>query len=687
MSSIAGPSHLTESYDVTMRDASSPPPSHASPDDMTTALTSSFAEQESDTSRSRSQKRKHPDESNKSTHAKRFKSLYSAGYHELYNDTVLKIASRDKGGDINGLRQIQLGVTKWAPSEQATFFETLTRKGCDDLPGLNAAIKTKSEPEIRDYLLQLRDASTHQQVYEPLDSLLDQSELPAAYEISPQCEAALEDAADALGALQQGEDYKAEKRRYGSSWRLTRPRAQEVDKNINDHLDPEVVGVESFPAAALLNPKNFLNLMETFFMNSVSPEYNYRTHTQLSNEKPSILHTAFSDFHTLVVSLTRRLIHTALFLASSRLRTLENPKKVQKKLVKRKDVTAALEILNLQTNTHDYWVGLARRVKLNVYEEDYPDPTTLAFAREPLDYNVVENALNQGRRETGHYANTPLEILPPSAIPTPTDETKHSPPPSDSASEYLSSGASSNASTDLSTDYRPSDRSRIQRYQTQAEDAYISALDDEASLREELRLWHVLGKEPPEDILPYEIDIPEKPVFEPKPLGDIDDWRKRTAYAAEWEVLEAPIPGRNVERNDSTKRSRSNQVPKRQGDGDVIRSPSRLQSASSESRSEDEGVYTSKNASNTSDNEDEEQETPPHDILSALESSLTLHPQSQHHHKNSVSPESDISSRGVRNEVIESGDRDASDASREDYWGSEPSESSDGSLYAAQGGR
>ena len=463
--------------------------------------------------------------------AKRLRALFTDDYRLLFNKTVLKAANRDSRGSTGQLRTSHLGITEWTSSEEAKFFRTLACKGRDDLPSVSAAIGTKSELEVRAFLLQLGEASTNQQVYTPEESLLDQSEIPAAFEISPECEAALDDAADALAILQYKEDVKAEKKKYGEDYRLTAKIAEKIHEQLEDNPNGEKEISDVVPAAILLNLRNFLTVMKRFFMNSFDSSYNYRTYKQ-RREHLSIFHTAFSDFHNLVVSVTRRLVLSALFLAMSRRRATEQFK--PRKHVKRIDVKAAFDVLDMKADAHKYWVGLARRCKLHVFENHRSDR---------LEWDVVERILDRSRNRKGRYPNERWSRLCQAVMLL--NGSGDASDSSSTASESTSSDSSSDDNFDEVEDkplnhHSPSTES--QQDQDEDEDAYISALDHEASLRDEKHLWECLSRDPPSVIIPEYVDIPFKPDFEPKPLEDIGDWRTSTPYAAEWEVHERPIP-------------------------------------------------------------------------------------------------------------------------------------------------
>lgn len=503
---------------------------------------------------------------------KRLRALYSDQYRQLYNETVLDATNCTSKGSY---KQSQLGITTWASSEKAVFFRTLALKGRDYLASISSAIATKSEPEVRAYLLLLDEASTKQQIYEPYDSLLDHSEIPAALEVSQECEVALEGAAGALAILQEKEDVKAEKRKHGGQWRLTSLIAGRIHQQLQEGPDGEAAVDETVPAAILLDLKAFLKLTKRIFMNSPDPELNYRTYAIARTNPLSILHTAFADFYNLVVSITRRLVQSAIFLAMSRLRAMDEKKQAPRRLVRRLDVGAALEMSGMKPNAHDYWVGLARRCKLNVYKSGADLGKSID---DRLDYETVENILEQGRErreKTGFYQRIPLGVFSRPGIPS--HKRQNSATSSDTASESQDAASdsheSSSASDNLPLDHRSPDALQVQDSYDRKQDAYISALDHQASLREEIRLWATLGREPPSRIHPEDVDIPQEPVPEPKPLEEIADWRRSVSYAAEWEILETPVPELAFRRN-SKRSSRDGDTLPHSLDGEVERGDS-----------------------------------------------------------------------------------------------------------------
>jgi hypothetical protein len=113
------------------------------------------------------------------------------------------------------------------------------------------------------------------------------------------------------------------------------------------------------PAANLLNLTAFLRLSNRIFMNLPLNK------SFLVQEK-AIRHTAFADLHAITVSLTRRIISTAIFQANSRIRlhryVAKNGK--LKRHVSAKDIFAALDILGMKRDSFEFWRDAPRRLSL-----------------------------------------------------------------------------------------------------------------------------------------------------------------------------------------------------------------------------------------------------------------------------------------------------------------------------------
>jgi RNA polymerase I-specific transcription initiation factor RRN5 len=138
---------------------------------------------------------------------------------------------------------------------------------------------------------------------------------------------------------------------------------------VNNTAGTEIL--QAIPQATLLHPEMMLTLSKHLFMNRSgdfpSPWPHWSHYTSELAEEPSIYRTAFNDFHSLVVSLTKRLVQTSIIQTTSRLRA-QRPrnKKGSLPMVRPRDVYTAIDTLGLKRNGSDMWRGVPRRCGLRV---------------------------------------------------------------------------------------------------------------------------------------------------------------------------------------------------------------------------------------------------------------------------------------------------------------------------------
>lgn len=495
---------------------------------------------------------------------KRLRPFYSDKYRKFFNDIIIGIVQGTPVGDTDLLSPKQIGITCWSSEELRAFFAALARNGRHNLPAISSAIGTKSEPEVHVYLQLLQNATIHQHLNGPRHELFQNSDIPAALEIGPDCCAALEIAADALSVLQQEEENKLERRKHGVLWRLDGRLADRIERPQADKEDGNVDHLRAVPAAELLNLKRFLELSKIVFMNSATEEDNWRSYR---GEKipVSIMYSAFSDIHALAVSITKRLISTSLFIAMSRLR---HSRKNIRHNVHSKDIKAALDILGMKHNSREFWIRVARRCRLNVFsgERSQSGPT--------LSYDEVERRLSviwrqkQRKRKSAHRPNRNdggssgsegtgenVEGSEESTISTELDSDDQAASDIENTSEENTRALSEAASDSL---FSSADGSILALSEEQLSDSedmtedeqqgiyrdhYAEALDSRASQSEEQSIWKMLGREPPANVIlmPEKIAIPRPVEPERRSGDDLDDWRAWTDYVPEWETYKNPI--------------------------------------------------------------------------------------------------------------------------------------------------
>lgn len=513
--------------------------------------TSEYSEPSSEYSGSRPEKRKLQAQGQPKSRAKRLKLYYSDDYRKLFNYTTDEIIEGTIVEDRDCLRPSQIGATNWSSEEKQIFFSALGKRGRDDVRAIAASIGTKSEMEVQVYLQLLSQATLEQHLYERHHQLLGPLDLHGAFEITHDCCEALEQAADALGVLQQKHEEKLEKQKHPSVWLLNHSVAEWVDQRLNEDDEGRTEIRRIVPAADLLNLKNLLQLSTNVFMNSNEPDYNWRSYAE-RRDTPSILYTGFWDLYNLVNSITKRLVQSSLYFAMSRLRATDSSNYMHKRAVRRRDVTAALNVLGMEANARNFWVGCARRCKLDVYHDVKRNMTDDGS----LGYEEVESELNLNNGITTDYESSSDEEMEMIAHSNKTQHKRPSSPDeaayhrsdqSGQESGYSSEGSSKVESTRSILD-ASSEHGGTQLQVERDQDNYSEAFDCQASQLEEQRLWNMLGRESTLDIKLEEAELPKRPVIERSRRGDLTEWRGWMRYRSEWEKS-GPPPTSSFYRN------------------------------------------------------------------------------------------------------------------------------------------
>lgn len=489
----------------------------------------------------RAQKRKNKSEKAPWSRLKRLKTSYSEGYRNLFNETVNEIVKGKSVDEDQLLSPSQIGITIWSSYEKDVFFFTLAKKGRIDLPGIAAAIRTKSELEVHAYIQLLQKATVEQHLHSPRNQLVEIAETSGAFEVSQDCCDVLERSADTLLALQQTEEKKLERKKHGDLWLLN----QNTVRLARQHQfaqDSSTEILDRLPAAELLDLEVFLKLSSYVFMNSSILENNWRCYRS-RKESPSIYYTAFADFHKLAVSMSKRLIQSSLFFAMSRIKATSSSNYQQKKLVKRSDISAALNVLGMEHNPRKFWVGAARRCNLAIYDDSEGQNSI----DRKLPYDEIENMLGHGYDEDEQIVEDSPQNNKTVAISQPVDDSDQ--PRSDDESNISFIHTASEDNMFPSQSSHDETHSSEQQTPEEARDSYVQALDTRASQVEELRLWNLLGKDTSEIM---ESAIPRRPnVVERKMGDDLDDWRDWVAYTPEWETCGVPVSARSFVRRPS----------------------------------------------------------------------------------------------------------------------------------------
>lgn len=474
---------------------------------------------------------------------KRLKPSYSDSYRNFFNASLEELDFETSIAHLS-FSPSQIGASLWSSQEKACLFHLIALKGRHNFPALSGAIRSKSKPEIRDYLDLLHHTAMEQEMYAMFGEHFDITAIEAATEVGPACEYALESTADALSALQHREDEKVERAKYGDRWLLTPSTARWVNACLRTGELGEQEVSRVMPAATLLKVKTLLKLSKHIFMNSSDPESNWRAYAE-RRKPPSIMHTAFSDIQALVISLTKRIVSSALFLAESRIRAETNRFATPKPAVRRQDVLCTLETLGLDANATATWCGVARKCNLKVYE----DVRYRKAWGERFTYDEVEEALANTENRRGRYRSRTRS--PTAHVDDDSELGSDSASDSQSSdesrlgdSDVIPSSEESSAESegelpDLTQDHG-AESERVK--QELLQDTYMEIYDQRARHAEERRLWKVLGEDPGTKMDLAAIRLPERPLPPTKTDEDLVDWTDWIDYEAQWEAFDSPIP-------------------------------------------------------------------------------------------------------------------------------------------------
>lgn len=499
--------------------------------------------------------------SSHSRKAKRLKGLYNDEYRQLFNRAVFEINFGDPQNDHRSLKPTQIGVSYWTCHEKESFFTALARHGKDAIPEITAAVQSKSVAQVREYLLLLqsgfREYSLNSRYYNNLESV---ASFPAAVEVSRECEDALNIAGEAIALHEEKISFGIEKKRHEDLWLLDRDIADQIEeivkqrdpskgelkskgKALNDPANNDVKFsrenlVDSIPASRLLRLRNWLLLSDRIFMNSgeSAATDNWRKISDPS-EPPSIFNTAFTDFHRLAVSITKRVVQAALFQAMLRVRA-ENWRTSHQTQpsVRKQDIRLALKILGMKENSKEFWAKSVRKCGVNVYiDPPLSDSTTIA--QQSLDYDEVESRL------LGLKSPTVMSPIPPALVLKATSEVAV-PDAREQDVVLEDSSESSESSESYSRDATPDSMlssaleppsHRTQRAREKEEDAYADMLDIKSARAEERMLRSVVQLSHSNCPSPIEEDPPKVYAIR-KSIEDLTDWREKLDFHPEWEV-------------------------------------------------------------------------------------------------------------------------------------------------------
>ncbi|KAG6321533.1 hypothetical protein E4U22_001797 [Claviceps purpurea] len=491
---------------------------------------------------------------------KRQKGIFNTEYLDLLNQDIDDAAQRVCWEEEVQLLKSQIGLTHWSAIEKRHFFEALSRLGKYDLPGIAARIGSKSEVEVQQYITLLQD-SIKQRKSKNSRSYLEIAEYPAAVELSPQCCHAQEEAADAISVRQERREEQREQLKWGPNWDITPSLAQKLSRHVENG---EMLPDEALKFAQLFHLPTWLNLSERVFMNSSIPGNNW---SNVDDKQPSVWATTFDDFHSLAVSITRRLVQSTLFISTSRIRAKMEFRPSTRRVVRKRDVEAAIASLNMPHNSFERWRTSARRLRLDVINEqpdgddeddddnDDDDAAATDAGEEPMTYDEVEEELSfrpetPDEEQSSDQRAWKLAALSDDASDTPDHDARAISEDENPGQQHTEFDDRDEIDRELGEIlfYAAADI----RHVRSTKDALLSGIkaerrqeaqaerhDEYASYQAETHMWSILQRRPP-------MELPR--VQEPGPVQKSNqgldrilpwgrNWASRLEYYEEWETL------------------------------------------------------------------------------------------------------------------------------------------------------
>ncbi|KAK1964979.1 hypothetical protein LY78DRAFT_658823 [Colletotrichum sublineola] len=486
---------------------------------------------------------------------KRHRGVFNSNYLDLLNRDIEDVTNFSVDGEEESLLPSQIGLTLWTPYEKKVFFEALSRLGKDDVRRIADRIRTKSEIEVRQYIVLLADAvKRRRQEQEGGLKSLELAEHPAAVEISLPCCHALDEAADALSFRQERHEELAEQKKWGECWNINLELARRIEGDHGRERDTAFASDHGLKFTELLCVKSFVRLSERIFMNASHAENNWHF---VSEEPPTIRATALQDFHSLLVSVTKKLVLTTLFIAESRIRGKRKVEPSTRSLVRRKDVEAAVASLGMKQNSDEFWATCARRLRLEVWDDEAEeDAEEVDENGGSMAYDRVEKILRResdipedgateerssslgikfGDRESSKSADDEAssgEESSDEAGAAPLDDAERE--IIEEAKEVLVYSA-----YDFPETHRTREALKNRIRNERAQEAQADAEDGRASYEAEFEMWRLLQRQPPDSFV-----MPQIPERGCKAVGNVEnfydtgrEWRERMTYHSEWEML------------------------------------------------------------------------------------------------------------------------------------------------------
>ncbi|KAJ5649998.1 uncharacterized protein N7484_003721 [Penicillium longicatenatum] len=444
-----------------------------------------------------------------------------AQYVTLLKQTESDIPATKLIEDDNTYTITQNGSVVWTSAEKTLLFRLLDKNGKAGIQQIASMLGSKSELEVVDYLELIHRGLERLKEKRSPDTIV-LGDVPAAVEVSKECCAELDKYARALVMREDLDLELAHRATYDANaliahdqaWKLV---AEEVNPPLRGRIDL---------AANVLHVPGWVNLSTMFFMNfgGSRSEDCWSNIVQSKSESPSLHGEALMDFYALTMSITRRLVQSAIFFAMTRLHGLRAMGRERGKFVRTRDVRAALDVLNMKHGRAGFFVDVARRNCLAITDkvDGEEQPRVISYDKAHEILQTEENSESESESDQDDISSE-LER-------------------DDGQSE------SDSVLSEFTSDSSSLPRTESYEIPLDPEEEDANLLDLEISRREETKLWRLLEQPVPSrlrvQLIPEnknEKDIlvhrPPRECTSPEDYNPTDrDWRDRTLYCSDWEV-------------------------------------------------------------------------------------------------------------------------------------------------------
>ncbi|KAJ8607341.1 hypothetical protein MRB53_040359 [Persea americana] len=446
---------------------------------------------------------------------------YTDAYRDCLNDLITEISGPASTRLV--LQQSQIGMTVWSSAEKNVFFRSLQLHGARDVQSIAESIGSKSAVEVKSYIMLLerglreiefelslmRDRSlawrTHLLLWKCLLPYVRRSQSERT--LCPGCSLTTNHPSSATDLATAG--YYPMPQKWRLSRRLKQAQTLAMPAKLWSKLWNSLIWALLRTVQECLHE---LKLSPTLLANVLS-----------SRRDSSIFASAIVDLHALAVILTKKLVHTAIFLAASRARTLYNQAEGDGiSFIGNEDVDAAVDMLNLRHDSTAFWTEAPRRLGLKVLHRS----SAASRRRHRIAYDDVETFLRQPFLKVSDGNDNNVEII--------EDIEASSDSQDDSGSDDFEPGVPD--SLPPTTDKR----GYLEWMQDTlpdelAEDGYLEALDMDASRKEERNMWRLVDSEPPVDLQLESTTLVLKPL-EMAQQEVRKDWSEHVRYRPEWDT-------------------------------------------------------------------------------------------------------------------------------------------------------